>query len=169
MVFPEPGSMRTVKEIGEFGNKAMCADSRFAVAGTTCCDVLGSPINVCIFKGERTTFNTTRDRCAAYGTGYSTCAWSSVPTNWNCGTDVNDGVDGWTRNTSAGLRFSWMSTTCSMKVQIDPDGKVAMVHSGEFGRVECVCYDRLVLRRPPVLFLRRSFFSSSLLSWYQRC
>ncbi len=35
MAYPEPGNMRTVKEIGDVGNKAMCADSRFAVAGTT--------------------------------------------------------------------------------------------------------------------------------------
>lgn len=36
MAYPEAGNMNTVKEIGfDYGNKAMCADSRFAVAGTT--------------------------------------------------------------------------------------------------------------------------------------
>ena len=37
MAYPENGNMRSVKEIGAsgFGNKAMCADSRYAVAGTT--------------------------------------------------------------------------------------------------------------------------------------
>lgn len=38
MAFPEAGNMNTVKEIGDYGNKAMCADSRFAVAGTTVSD-----------------------------------------------------------------------------------------------------------------------------------
>jgi len=38
MAFPEAGHMNTVKEIGaDYGNKAMCADSRLAVAGTTVC------------------------------------------------------------------------------------------------------------------------------------
>ena len=141
MAFPESSNMMTVKEIGgsPYGNKAMCADSRLAVAGTTCCNSLGSPINICIFKGERTTFKTASNRCAAYGTGYSACAWSSVPTNWDCGTDVDYSV--WSAHTSAGMRFSWTSMTCLMKVQIDPDGHIAMIHSGEFClRKSLMCY-----------------------------
>lgn len=133
MAFPESSNMRTVKEIGgsPYGNKAMCADTRFAVAGTTCCDSNGNPLNICIFKGERTTFNTASNRCTAYGTGYSTCAWNTVSPNWDCGTDVD--YNDWSSHTSVGMRFSWTSSTCSMKVQIDPDGYVAMIHSGEFG------------------------------------
>lgn len=146
MAFPESSNMRTVKEIGgsPYGNKAMCADARFAVAGTTCCDSNGTPLNICIFKGERTTFNTASDRCTAYGTGYSTCAWNTVSPNWDCGTDVD--YNDWSTHTSAGMRFSWTSSTCSMKVQIDPDGHVAMVHSGELGCCLKTCHGQFVLK-----------------------
>jgi hypothetical protein len=128
LAFPESGSMKTVKEIGKsYGNKAMCADSRFAVAGTTCCDANGSPVSICIFKGERTTYNTARDRCAAYGR--SICAWSTVEINYDCGTDLDYGSGAWSVHKSPGMRFSWTNTTCSMQVQIAADGKVAMIHS----------------------------------------
>ena len=105
----------------------MCADSRFPVAGTTCCDADGNnPFNICVFKGERTTYGTAEDRCAAYGTGYSTCDWNTVPINWECGTDV-DYID-WGINEYSGMRFSWSSAPCSMSAQINRDGKVAIIH-----------------------------------------
>lgn len=131
MAFPESGSLKAVKELGgsTYGDKAMCADARFAVAGTTCCDVAGNPINICLFKGERTIYNTARDRCAAYGVGYSTCAWSTASVNYDCGTDVDYGSGAWSAHKSPGMRFSWTNTTCSMKTQIHPDGKVALIHS----------------------------------------
>jgi hypothetical protein len=131
MAFPESGSTRTVKELGgsTYGDKAMCSDTRFAVAGMTCCDAVGNRINICLFKGERTMYNTTRDQCIAYGVGYSTCAWSTALVNYDCGTNVDYGSGAWSAHKSPGMRFSWTNTTCSMKTQINPDGKVAMVHS----------------------------------------
>ena len=89
MAYPEPGSMSTVKEIGTsgHGNKAMCADNRLPVAATICCDSDANPVTICTSVGERTTYQTTVDRCANYLTGYSTCAWDTVPTSWDCGTD----------------------------------------------------------------------------------
>ena len=89
MAYTEPGSMSTVKEIGTsgHGNKAMCADNRLPVAATICCDSDANPVTICTSVGERTTYQTTVDRCANYLTGYSTCAWDTVPTSWDCGTD----------------------------------------------------------------------------------
>lgn len=90
LAFPEPGNLRTVREIGateEYGNKAMCADSRYAVAGTTCCDSDGmEPFNICVFRGERTTFMTASARCEALG--YTTCDFDHVDINSSCGTDI---------------------------------------------------------------------------------
>ena len=88
MAYPEPGSMSTVKEIGTsgHGNKAMCADNRLPVAATICCDSDANPVTICTSVGERTTYQTTVDRCANYLTGYSTCAWDTAPINWDCGT-----------------------------------------------------------------------------------
>ncbi len=90
LAIPEPGHMKTVREIGEdseYGNKAMCADTRLPVAGTACCDSNSqNPNHICVFKGERSTYSTSVDRCAAYGG--TTCAWSTVPINWSCGTDA---------------------------------------------------------------------------------
>lgn len=91
LTFPESGSMNAVKEIGAYGygNKAMCADSRLPVAGTVCCDANGlNPRSICIFRGERSTYSTAEERCAAYGTGWQTCAWDTVPISWDCGTDT---------------------------------------------------------------------------------
>ena len=130
MAFPESGSLATVKEIGQYdyGSDAMCADSRYAVAGTTCCDTGGNPVNICVFKGERTTYQTAVDRCAAYGSGYSTCSWSTVGVNWDCGTDLAYYQGSWSIQSSPGMRFSWTSDSCSMRAQIDQDGFVAIVH-----------------------------------------
>ncbi|KAL7539351.1 hypothetical protein ACHAXR_009213, partial [Thalassiosira sp. AJA248-18] len=137
MAYPEPGSMNSVKEIGatssyenktiSYGNSAMCADSRYAVAGTTCCDGNGDATNICVFKGERTTYQTAVDRCAAIG--YSTCSWDNVTVNKNCGTNIDYGQDEYSIHTSPGMRFSWSSEPCSMSAQIDQDGKVAIIHN----------------------------------------
>lgn len=137
LAFPEAGNMNTVKEIGaDYGNKALCADSRFAVAGTTCCDAGGSPINICVFKGERTTYKTAADRCSKYGFGYSTCSWSTVEINWDCGTDTSYGQGDWSIQSSPGMRFSWTNDSCSMKAQIDINGNVAIIHSVQSNTVK---------------------------------
>ena len=91
MAFPESGYMKSVSEVGKYwgnyGNDAMCADTRLAVAGTTCCDQNNSnPRNICIFRGERTTYDTAKQRCAEKG--LVTCAWLSVPVSHYCGTDI---------------------------------------------------------------------------------
>ena len=135
MAYPEV--VNTVKEIGwdahlpdkyAYGSDAMCADSRLAVAGTTCCDAGGNPVNICIFRGERTTYQTAVDRCESYGTGYSTCAWDTVTPNWSCGTDIDYYQGDWNPNSSPGMRFSWNSAPCSLSSQIDRFGNVAIVH-----------------------------------------
>ena len=64
--------MKLVSEVGKYwgnyGNDAMCADTRLAVAGTTCCDQNNSnPHNICIFRGEHTTYDTAKQRCAEKG------------------------------------------------------------------------------------------------------
>jgi len=138
VAFPETGNMNSVKEIGAYGygNKAMCADSRYAVAGTTCCDAGGTPINICVFKGERTTYETAVDRCAAYGVGYSTCSWDTVGTNWDCGTDTDYYQGAYSVHSSPGMRFSWTSDPCSISAQIDRYGNVAIIHSVESNSVK---------------------------------
>jgi len=130
LAFPEPGFMNSVREIGAsgYGNKAMCADSRLPVAGTACCDAnMRNPKHICVFKGDRTTYSLTEERCAAFGG--STCPWSRVPINWACGSDTSYGQGSYSEDSSPGLRFLWSSEECSMSVQVGPDGNVAMIHS----------------------------------------
>lgn len=92
IVFPEQGQMKAVGEIvnhwGEYSNEAMCADARLAVAGGTCCDPSNNflPHNICIFRGERTTYSTAKQCCEE--NGLVTCPWSQVPISFNCGTDI---------------------------------------------------------------------------------
>ncbi|KAL7541734.1 hypothetical protein ACHAXR_011178 [Thalassiosira sp. AJA248-18] len=132
MSFPENGYLRAVREIGAsgYGNKAMCADSRYAVAGTTCCNPNGlNPFNICVFKGERATYQTAQDRCAAFGTGYSTCSWTSVGINYSCGTDTGYEQGTYSVDSAPGMRFSWMNKSCSVNAQINRVGDVAIVHS----------------------------------------
>jgi len=130
LAFPEDGHMKTVREIGEntdYGNKAMCADTRLPVAGTACCDKNGqNPIHICVFKGDRVSYSTSEERCAAYGG--TTCAWSTVPINGGCGTDTAYNQGSYSEDSSPGLRFLWSSQPCSMSVQISPDGNVAIIH-----------------------------------------
>jgi hypothetical protein len=70
MAFDSPEDLTTVREIGAnalYGTKAMCANNKQPVAGTVCCDANGNnPQNICVFKGERATFATSKDRCSAY-------------------------------------------------------------------------------------------------------
>uniref|UniRef100_A0A7S4S6P4 DUF1501 domain-containing protein n=1 Tax=Ditylum brightwellii TaxID=49249 RepID=A0A7S4S6P4_9STRA len=128
MAFPEPGYMKAVSEIGTtyptVANDAMCADTRLATAGTACCDPNNnnSPKNICLFRGERTTYDTAKLRCES--NGLVTCPWSTIPINYHCGTDIQWDGDHY----KAGMRFSWTNEDCSMKVQIDEKGYVAMVH-----------------------------------------
>lgn len=74
MAFAGSDNLNAVREIGassSYGNKAMCADNRLPVAGTVCCDADGlNPRTICVFKGERSTYKTSQDRCAAYRTGW---------------------------------------------------------------------------------------------------
>ena len=132
MAFVDSGSMNAVREIGApgYGNKAMCTDNRLPVAGTVCCDANGlNPRNICVFKGERTTYATAKERCAAYEPGWQTCAWDTVPINWDCGTDTAYYEGDWSVDSSLGLRFSWTSEPCSMGVQVDAEGNIAIIHS----------------------------------------
>eukprot|EP00804_Cyclotella_cryptica_P011127 CCRYP_019061-RA/>CCRYP_019061-RA protein AED:0.09 eAED:0.09 QI:216/1/1/1/0.83/0.69/13/1964/1704 len=132
MSFPESNSMNAVKEIGEwdYGNKAMCADNRLPVAGTVCCDASGlNPKNICVFKGERTTYASAQARCAAYRPGWRTCAWDTVPISWDCGTDTAYWQGDYSADSSPGLRFSWTSEPCTMGVQVDVEGNIAIIHS----------------------------------------
>ncbi len=101
-----------------------------------CCDAGGSPINICVFKGERTTYKTAADRCSKYGVGYSTCSWSTVGINWDCGTDTSYSQGDWSIQSSPGMRFSWTSDSCSMKAQIDINGNVAIIHSVQSNTVK---------------------------------
>jgi hypothetical protein len=92
MSFVGAGNMNAVREIGAagYGNKALCADNRLPVAGTVCCDANGlNARNICVFKGERTSYGTASDRCSAYGAGWKTCPWDTVPISWDCGTDID--------------------------------------------------------------------------------
>jgi cullin-associated NEDD8-dissociated protein 1 len=73
LAFVSSDSRNAVREIGAagYGNKAMCADNRLPVAGTVCCNANGlNPRTICVFKGERTTYATSQDRCAAYKAGW---------------------------------------------------------------------------------------------------
>lgn len=99
-----------------------------------CCNADGTPINICVFKGERTTYKTAADRCSKYGVGYATCSWSTVGTNWDCGTDTS--LNYWSIHSSLGMRFSWTSDLCSMKAQIDINGNVAIIHSVQSNTVK---------------------------------
>lgn len=112
------------KHWGEYGNDAMCADTRLAVAGTTCCYTASNannPRNVCIFRGERTTYMTAQDRCEEIG--LVTCPWSTVPISDWCGTDIQ-----WWDDGAEGMCFSWTSEDCSVKVQINARGWISLVH-----------------------------------------
>jgi hypothetical protein len=101
-----------------------------------CCKAGSDPINICVFKGERTTYQTAADRCSKYGVGYSTCSWSTVDINWDCGTDTSYGQGDWSIQSSPGMRFSWTSDSCSMKAQIDINGNVAIIHSVQSNTVK---------------------------------
>ena len=130
MAFPEKGFSNAVREIGAYGygNKAMCTDNRLPVAGTVCCDANGlNPLNICVFKGERTTYASASHRCAAYGR--SMCAWDTVPISWECGTDTAYSQGDYSQDSSPGMRFSWTSEPCLIKAQINQDGDVAIIHS----------------------------------------
>ena len=129
LAIPEQGHAKVVSEIGKhwgsYSNEAMCADGRLAVAGTTCCDPVtnANPRNVCIFRGERATYDTAKSRCEEIG--LSTCPWSTVPINDWCGTDIS-----WfnQEHEAAGMHFSWTNEDCSVKVQINARGYLALVH-----------------------------------------
>ena len=106
-----------------------------------CCDSAGNPIdygNICVFRGERTTYETAAARCEAYSnwvevstdvwersSDYSLCSWDTVPPNGYCGTDNDYSQGSWSVHTSPGIRFSWTSDPCSMSAQIDQDGNVS--------------------------------------------
>lgn len=88
LAFPEANNLVAVSEIDSDG-EAICADARLPVASGACCDSTdggGAVESICIFQGERVTYSTAVQRCGTIGK--TTCSWDSVPTNWDCGTDL---------------------------------------------------------------------------------
>ena len=123
LAFPD-GETVAVKERKE-GYGAMCADAGLPEAATSCCqdDKLDNARPVCVFAGERMTFDKADEYCQLEG--LNTCSWVSTKKSWECGN--YDQGESW-RHWKAGLHFSWTNSSCSVKAQINQDGEVAIIH-----------------------------------------
>lgn len=52
-----------------------------------------------------------------------------MPIAWECGTDTAYYQGDYSSDSSPGLRFSWTSHSCSMGVQVNAEGDIAIIHS----------------------------------------
>jgi hypothetical protein len=109
---------------------AMCADPLLSIATETCC-ALNKEYHwrgerACAYTGERVTFATNQDRCAA--AGKQACSWQSQSYVKSDGTIK--GSCGDNMCCSYYDNFFWSTAPCSITAKISPDdGKVALVHN----------------------------------------
>jgi hypothetical protein len=102
---------------------AMCADPRMPHATEACCDTANFEYFVtasrsCVYSGERVTYSTSVQRCAALGR--ETCTARKMGTgSEDCGWPVNCCFEGW----------HWTNIDCEILVKINPLGEVAMRHN----------------------------------------
>lgn len=102
--------------------KAMCANGELPLAMEACCEnpTWSNPTatTFCEYSAEKTTFNTSSNRCSARYVGGEQCAWSYQNRNDNGG-ECHLNYD---------ENYYWASSNCALEAKISRAGTVAVVH-----------------------------------------
>lgn len=116
----------------------MCADKNLASARSTCCgtytdrDLLGFDWADVLseYRGERLTYAGNEERCNAWGRTVCDPARIGPFTMWRGQCLHRQSCVDVASNSAIleGIAWHWSTASCDIKVKIDPDGQIAIVH-----------------------------------------